>query len=131
MPPVFKFGKTKDQAEANYKIVTNRESNSTFVWKTASGSSKQNVWVIDGVSMAPDSLSESLRALGENLRASAATPVEIEAAEHVVNASAAAKIGDGSGLLNSLKSAGRWAFDISTKIGTTLATEVIKRALQI
>jgi hypothetical protein len=44
-------------------------------------------------------------------------------------AESAAKNQDGAGALGHLKSAGQWAFDVATKIGTTVAAKAIQTAI--
>jgi hypothetical protein len=44
-------------------------------------------------------------------------------------AESAAKKQDGSGALQHLKAAGKWALDIATKIGTTVAAKAIQTAI--
>jgi hypothetical protein len=43
----------------------------------------------------------------------------------------AAKVGDGERALGHLRSVGKWAIDVATKIGTTLAVEVIKESMGV
>lgn len=47
----------------------------------------------------------------------------------IVQASQAAKANDRSKVFEHLKTAGKWAFEVATKIGTSLATEALKLAL--
>lgn len=47
----------------------------------------------------------------------------------VSDAAAEARAGKGSNALSKLASAGKWAFEIATKIGVTVAAEALKDAL--
>jgi hypothetical protein len=41
----------------------------------------------------------------------------------------AAAAGDRSGALKNLKSAGRWAFDVATKLGVSVASKALEHSL--
>lgn len=59
---------------------------------------------------------------------------EVEHDQSVVNvgaAESAAKNSDGPSALKHLKEAGKWALDVATKIGTTVASKAIEEALKI
>ena len=47
----------------------------------------------------------------------------------ISNAEAAAKAGKGSKVVEHLKKAGKWTFDVATNIGTDVAEEVIKKSI--
>ena len=47
----------------------------------------------------------------------------------IAAAEAAAKKGDATSVAGHLKSAGRWAFDVATKVGVSVASEAIKKSL--
>ena len=60
------------------------------------------------------------------------TEAEHDAATgEVAKAEAAAKSGDGSGMLQHLKAAGKWAYGIAEKIGVAIAAKAIGKALGI
>jgi hypothetical protein len=49
----------------------------------------------------------------------------------LAGAEAAAKKGDETGVRQQLEKAGKWALDIATKIGTTVAVKAIEQALSL
>lgn len=49
----------------------------------------------------------------------------------IAKAEKSAKDEDSSGVAESLTSAGKWALDVAAKIGTSLATEAIKKSMEI
>jgi hypothetical protein len=58
--------------------------------------------------------------------------VEVEqdiAVSDIAKAEQAAKAGDGPKMLEHLKSAGKWGLDVATKIGTSVAAELIKKSM--
>ncbi len=52
-----------------------------------------------------------------------------EAVADVAEAEAAAKMGDAKGVFAFLKRAGKWAMDVATKIGTTVAAKAIEKSM--
>ncbi|MBP3957726.1 hypothetical protein J8F10_20945 [Gemmata sp. G18] len=48
----------------------------------------------------------------------------------IAEAESAAKKGDAKGVLSYLKSAGKWALDVATKIGTGVASKAIEKAME-
>jgi hypothetical protein len=70
-----------------------------------------------------------LATLREQMKKEAVTVEHDAAVGDISKAEQAAKAGDGAKAVEYLKSAGRWAFDNATKIGTTLAAEVLKKSL--
>ncbi len=74
-------------------------------------------------------LADELANLRKVLRTEASEPEHDEALGEIAAAEKSARKGDGVGLLEHLKSAGGWAFDVATKIGTTIAAEAIKQAM--
>lgn len=95
------------------------------------GSTFSQRWVQTGPQVDLSVLAEQLGMLRRELRKEA---TEIEQ-DHVVAsvgaAEAAAKNKDGPSVLKHLKEAGSWAFDVATKIGTTVAAKVIGDALRM
>ncbi|MDP3182569.1 MAG: hypothetical protein Q8M54_07085 [Desulfobaccales bacterium] len=74
-------------------------------------------------------LIEDLEKLKKHLKEEAETPEQLQAVTDVSLAEKEAKAGNGPKVLEYLKKAGQWAFDTATKIGTSVAAEVIKKAL--
>lgn len=75
-------------------------------------------------------LAEELSRLREELRKLAIEPEQDIAISEIARAEQLAKAGDGSKIVAHLKSAGKWALDVATKIGTSLAAEVIKKSME-
>lgn len=76
-------------------------------------------------------LHEQLSRLRETLRAEAQTPEQDVAVAAVANAELAAKSGDGPKAMEWLSKAGKWTFDVATKIGVGVAAAALKAALGI
>jgi len=76
-------------------------------------------------------LSEELGALKKHLRSSAESPEQFTAIATIADAEEAAKKRDGSKIMRTLASVGKWAFDAATEIGTDIAAEVIKKSMGI
>jgi internalin A len=74
-------------------------------------------------------LAAELTTLREEMKKEAVTVEHDAAVGDISKAEQAAKAGDGTKAIEYLKSAGKWAFDTATKIGTTLAAEVLKKSL--
>ena len=74
-------------------------------------------------------LASELSRLRQEMKKEAVDPEHDMAVSDVAKAEQAAKAGDSSQVVQHLKSAGKWALDIATKIGTTVAAEVLKGAL--
>jgi hypothetical protein len=85
--------------------------------------------VFAGINLA--TLSNELSTLRDNIRKEARTIDHDRAVVAVGDAASAAKIGDQAGLLAHLKSAGKWSFDIASKIGTSVAAKAIEKALGV
>lgn len=75
------------------------------------------------------SLAHELETLRTVMRNEATIPEHDIAIGEVAAAQTAAAQGDGAKALEYLKSAGQWAFDVSTKIGIGVAIAAIKTAL--
>jgi hypothetical protein len=73
-------------------------------------------------------LAKELFKLRQEMRKDAVEPEHDLAIADIAKAEQAAKAGDGSKTIEHLKSAGKWALDTATKIGTSLAVEVLKEA---
>lgn len=76
-------------------------------------------------------LAGELIQLRDELLKRASGPDHYIAIGEVAAAEKAASANDGPTALRHLKTAGKWAFDAATQIGTTLAAEVLKKTLSI
>ena len=76
-------------------------------------------------------LAQELGRLRTEMRGNATTPEQDDAVAAVGKAETAAAKGDRNAIAEHLKSAGKWAFDIASKIGVNLATSVLKGTLGI
>jgi hypothetical protein len=47
----------------------------------------------------------------------------------IADAEQAAKSGDGVDIIRHLKRVGKWVLDVSTNLGTNIATELIKKSM--
>lgn len=74
-------------------------------------------------------LAGELETLRGSLLTEAKSAEQVAAVADVAAAEEAAKKGDAKGVLARLKSAGRWAFDVATKIGTTVAAKAIEKSI--
>ena len=57
------------------------------------------------------------------------TAESFAAAGEVAAAETAAKEGNGVKMLHHLRKAGKWTLDVSTNLGTNIATEIIKKSM--
>jgi hypothetical protein len=76
-------------------------------------------------------LANELALLRQEMKKEAIESEQDIAVSEVAKAEQAAKSGDGSKTLQHLRSAGKWALDTATKIGTSLAVEVIKKSMGV
>ena len=74
-------------------------------------------------------LSSELAQLRAEMRKNAKEPEEDEAVSAVGKAEKAAAAGDQSGALQNLKNAGRWALDVATKLGISVASKALEHSL--
>ena len=74
-------------------------------------------------------LAGELSRLRQEMKKEAVEPEQDIAVSEVAKAEQSAKSGDGSKTLEHLKSAGRWALDVATKIGSSVAVEAIKNSM--
>ncbi|MEN3332970.1 MAG: hypothetical protein V7641_2335 [Blastocatellia bacterium] len=74
-------------------------------------------------------LADELSRLRQEMKKKAIEPEHDMAVSEIAKAEISAKAGEGSKTLEYLKSAGKWALDIATKIGTSLAVEALKKSL--
>lgn len=73
-------------------------------------------------------LASELSRLRAEARKEATEPEHDIAVSEIAKAEQAAKEGQGSKVMEHLKSAGKWALDVATKIGTSVALEAIKKS---
>lgn len=76
-------------------------------------------------------LVQDLDTLREAMKNEATDPNHDLAIAEIVQARSAAEEGDGPTALQRLASAGKWAFEVATKIGTTVAAAALKTSLGI
>lgn len=74
-------------------------------------------------------LAQELSVLRARLKEEAVEPEHDKAIGAVAEAEIEAKRGNGEKVLEYLSKAGKWAFDVATKIGTTIAASAIKASL--
>jgi hypothetical protein len=74
-------------------------------------------------------LAVELATLRQEMRRAATGPEEDVAIGQIAAAEVAAKQGDAAGAVRLLKSAGKWALEIASKIGVNVASEVIKKSV--
>ena len=74
-------------------------------------------------------LAVELSSLRREMKQLATEPEHDIAVGQIAAAETAVKKGETSTLLGHLKSAGKWAFDVATKIGVNVASEAIKRSM--
>jgi hypothetical protein len=76
-------------------------------------------------------LANELEKLKHKLKEESETEEQFEATKNIAAAETAAKAGNGPKVIEYLKKAGSWAFDTATKIGTSVAAEVIKKSMYL
>jgi hypothetical protein len=89
------------------------------------------IWGEKGSSIDLVRLAQELSTLRAEMRKQATEPEQDVALGAVASAEQAAKQKDGPKVMEYLKAAGKWTFDVATKIGTSVAAEAIKAALRI
>ncbi len=97
----------------------------------STGNTFNQIWQQHSESIDLPTLVAELGQLREAMRAEAQSPEHDVALGAVASAQSAAENGDGPGALSHLKSAGKWALDVATKIGVNVATAAIKSATGI
>lgn len=95
----------------------------------AMGNTFQQIWQQSQGSIDLNALATELGALRRLMRQEATGPSHDVAIGEVAAAQTAAAEGKGAKALEHLRSGGRWAFDVSTKIGVGVATAALKTAL--
>ncbi len=74
-------------------------------------------------------LGVELASLRRKMKQAATEPDHDIAIGQIASAEAAAQKGDDGSVLRHLKSAGKWAFDVATKVGLNVAAEAIKKSI--
>lgn len=87
------------------------------------------IWEATANKVDLEMLVNELHALREELKKESREPEQEIAIGEVAKAEKAAKEGNGAQVIKHLNSAGKWALDVATKIGSVLAAEVIKKSL--
>lgn len=95
----------------------------------AEGSNFSQVWSQTAANLELHALATELGRLRTAMRKDAVEPEHDQAVANIGAAEVAAKNQDGTGALKHLKSAGAWALDAATKIGTTVAAKAIQSAI--
>ena len=87
------------------------------------------IWLQQSGNVDLPKLASELAALRMAMKQEATTAAQdIEVAE-IAQAEIEAKNGDGQKMLGHLAKAGNWALDVATKIGTSVAAEMIKKSM--
>jgi hypothetical protein len=89
----------------------------------------QQIWQQTQSSIDLETLSGELATLRRAMRHEAEEPSHDKAVAEVGAAEEAAQNGDGPLVLQHLKNAGKWALDVATKIGVSVASEALKKSL--
>jgi hypothetical protein len=76
-----------------------------------------------------ESLMQELRQLREVMKGEASNAEQFQALAHVAEAEEEAKKGNKEKALKALQLGGKWALDVATKIGTSLAGAYLKQTL--
>lgn len=87
------------------------------------------VWNECAGSNEPQVLLDELARLRAEMRTASPAGAHDAAIGNVADAEEAIRSGDGPGAIEKLRSVGAWTLDIATKIGTSLAAEVIKKSI--
>lgn len=98
---------------------------------TAQQFSMQQVWQQNAGQFNLEDLASELSTLRSAMRSQASETEHDIAIGAVAAAETAATAGDGAMVLSKLKEAGKWTFDVATKIGVSVAAAAIKTALKI
>jgi hypothetical protein len=97
---------------------------STIISRSVVDNFKQELKNVDLASLA-----QELSRVRSAMRQEASTPEHDMAIGKVATAETCAKKGDGEGTMQHLKDAGKWALEVATKIGTSIAADVIEKAI--
>ncbi len=74
-------------------------------------------------------LARELSELRRVLKNRSQTIEQDQAVGEIANAEQAVQAGDGPGAIKYLKTAGKWVLDVSTNLGTNIASELIKKSM--
>lgn len=96
---------------------------------TVSGTKFEQSWQKDSGQIDLPALAEELRLLRIAMRKDATGSDHDIAIGAIAAAETAARSGDGNSAMKSLRSAGRWTFDVATKIGVGVAVAALKSAM--
>ena len=96
---------------------------------TAENNTFNQMWQQLSVDLDLQKLASELSTLRVSMRSNAVEIEHDQAIACVGTAESAAKRNDGSTTLQNLKEAGKWAFDVATKIGATVAAKAIQTAI--
>ena len=96
---------------------------------TASHMTFQQIWNESQGNINLGSLLQELPVLRGAMRKEAGEPAHDKAVAAVAQAEEAANNNDGPGVMEHLQNAGKWAWDMATKLGLNVATEALKKAL--
>lgn len=102
------------------------------VGKNASAHSTTNYqqqWKLAERNIQLEVLAAELNALCQKLSTVATLPGHYVSISHIAAAEIAAKEANGSKALECLSKAGQWAWDVATKVGTGVMTELAKKAI--
>ena len=91
----------------------------------------QQVWSEVGGSIDVPKLADDLVKLRKAMQQDATDTEHLEATVNVSKAAEAAKLGNGPKALEYLKAAGKWALDTATKIGTSVASNALTKAIGV
>ena len=89
----------------------------------------QQIWNAGQGDINLGTLAQELPALRTAMRKEAAEPAHDKAVAAVAEAEEAAKDNDGPGVMEQLHKAGKWAWEMASKLGLNVATEALKKAL--
>ena len=124
------MGKQKDQSRLEAHIVAASESRSVINFKGQEDSSERLIKIID---LPPDvdiyKLAPELERLAQELGRRQKSDEQNVESEAVSNAAKSAAAGNREETATFLSKAGKWALDVATKIGTSVAIEAIKNQL--
>jgi len=87
------------------------------------------VWAAQAGSIDLERVAQDLAKLRAEMRKQATDPSHDKALGAVAAAEEAAADNNGAKVMENLRAAGKWAFDVATKIGTTVAADALKAAL--
>jgi hypothetical protein len=96
---------------------------------TASHMNFSQLWTSTANTLDINVLAKELSILRDAMKRESSVPEHDEAVGEIAKAERAAKDGNGPKALEKLSAAGKWAFDVATKIGTTVAAAAIKFSL--